>query len=314
MNLQFFRLHNSYEQEQAALAWNAACGENFSVSSRFLAYNTQPTTGCSQEGRWAVVNGSLAGFVLASAVIPDHSHQLGWLDAIAVLPAFQRRGVGSALLSWAISWLKEQGCTLCRLGGSLRPFAPGFPTELAGRSFFEKAGFQFNPKQPYEWDMARDLQDYPQAISPHSFLDAHPVQSSEIDALFEFSELEFPGRWDFEIREFLRDGGSSTDLIALWSSEGIIGFCSTTYEDSLRPIDRYFPIRLPRPWGQLGMIGIAQNSRGKGYGTFMIDAALKILQGNGVRGCIIDWTTKTGFYAKFGFTLYNQYISFFKSL
>ncbi len=110
----------------AAAIWNAACGPDLAISERALRYNTLPTTGALQEGRVALADGQPAGFVLASALPADPSTsapEAGWLDAIAVHPDQQRRGLGRELLAWAEGWLAVYGCTRTRLGGSLRPFA-----------------------------------------------------------------------------------------------------------------------------------------------------------------------------------------------
>jgi len=65
--------------------------------------------------------------------------------------------------------------------------------------------------------------------------------------------------------------------------------------------------RLPKPWGQLGPIGVSKDARGKGYGGALLDAGLRYLRDQGVRGCVIDWTDLVDFYGKFGFKPYREY-------
>jgi predicted N-acetyltransferase YhbS len=65
--------------------------------------------------------------------------------------------------------------------------------------------------------------------------------------------------------------------------------------------------RLPKPWGQLGPIGVSKDVRGKGYGGALLDAGLGYLRDQGVRGCVIDWTDLVDFYGKFGFKPYREY-------
>ena len=113
----------------AAMArlWEAACGPAFSVSEDFIAYNLQPTPGLAQEGRFAYREGAPMGFVVASALSdapPEIPARRGWIDAVAVAPTAQGRGIGSALLDWAEDWLREHGCRRVDLGGSFRPFFP----------------------------------------------------------------------------------------------------------------------------------------------------------------------------------------------
>ncbi len=73
----------------------------------------------------------------------------------------------------------------------------------------------------------------------------------------DFLRREFPGRWRFEFEAHLSEGGRISDFIALWTERGVDGCCLLTFEDSRRPLDRFFPHALPKPWGQLGSIGVS---------------------------------------------------------
>jgi predicted N-acetyltransferase YhbS len=94
----------------------------------------------------------------------------------------------------------------------------------------------------------------------------------------------------------------------------VAGFCQVVFEDSAQPLGRYYMQELPRPWGQLGPIGIGQERRGRGYGAALLDAGLRYLLERGVDGCVIDWTGLLDFYGKFGFQPYRQYAVLVKQL
>jgi len=296
--------------------WNVACGADLAITSRFVEYNTRPTAGAIQAGRVAMKDDQPVGFVLASALPASpgvSSPQVGWIDAMAVLPEFQHRGIGGDFLAWAEEWLNQQGCTRARLGGSLRPFTPGLPVELHTESFFDKRGYKGREWRSLEWDVARDLETY----TPQSYrVDAklQPAQPSDGDAMLTFLRREFPGRWRFEFEEFLRENGRISDYVLLWSERGVDGFARLTFEDSERPIERFYLHRYPHPWGQLGPIGVSADTRGKGYGGALLNAGLRYLQERGVRGCVIDWTGLVDFYGKFGFKPYRQYAMLIKQL
>jgi predicted N-acetyltransferase YhbS len=100
----------------------------------------------------------------------------------------------------------------------------------------------------------------------------------------------------------------------LWSERGVDGCCLLTFPDSVRPLERFYPYQLPKPWGQLGSIGISADRRGVGFGAALLDAGLRRLHNNGVNGCVIDWTTLTDFYGKFGFAPYRSYVMLGRSL
>jgi predicted N-acetyltransferase YhbS len=227
-------------------------------------------------------------------------------------------------LARAEAWLREGGCLQAHLGGGLRPFAPGLPVQLASRAFFQKRGYQPPAPESRVWDVARSLEGY---TSPGSewlkggkaggaAADIHPVQSGETARLEAFLAAEFPGRWHFEFQEHLRLGGRLSDILILLDpgTETVAGFCLISLEDSLRPIERFYPHGLPRPWGQLGPIGVGAAWRGQGLGAGLLDAGLRYLAGQGVAGCVIDWTDLPGFYQKFGFQLHREYLILTRSL
>jgi len=299
-------------QDDALAIWNAALPPEFPLTERFLAYNLNPCTGESLAGQLAIQNGEAVGFILASAT---ETSPLGWVSALAVQPSTQRQEIGSKLLQWAEGWLKEHGCQRVRIGGNLRPFLPGLPVaRQAYLPFFEKQGYRSPASQPYEYDLARSLTDYQPIYPPPAQAELLPLQPGQEPALLDFLAREYPGRWEFEAREFVKNGGRSSDFLLLWVQGQVEGFCRLTLQDSERPIERFYPQRLPQPWGQFGPLGLSKAARGQGLGGYLIDAAAVHLQSLGVAGCVIDWTTLVELYGKFGFSVYNQYQSLFKTL
>ncbi len=301
--------------------WNAACGADLAITSHFVVYNLQPMIGVVQAGQIAVRESRPVGFVLASALPGDRATsppEVGWIDAIAVLPNAQRQGIGGELLAWAENRLREQGCTAARLGGSLCPFVAGYPTELGNEDFFSRRGYEPRAGSEQVWDVARDPSDYGTTrrlpgvtIRPAGTGDENTLDEN---TLLEFFRREFPNRWRFEYEEFLRRGGRISDWIVLFSERGVDGFARLTLEDSIQPLERFYPQRLPRPWAQLGPIGVSAHLRGRGYGRALLDASLVHLRERGVRGCVIDWTDLIDFYARFGFKPYRKYAVLVKTV
>lgn len=288
--------------------WTAACGNTLAASRRLAAYNVQPLTGGVQSGRFAWQDDEPVGFVLCSTLPerPDVAEAgTGWINGLAVLPETQRTGIGSALVAWAEEWLRAQGCGRVWLGGNRRPFVPGVPTELGTGPFFAKHGYEMTRTV---WDVAANLSQYtPPASLREVEAAVRPAQPGDRDALLDFLQREFPGGWHFECQEFLRVGGRLSDYMLLWTERGVDGFCQLTFMDSVRPIERYYPYQLLRPWGQLGPVGVSADVRGQGLGLALIDGGLRRLHNNGVNGCVIDWTTFLELYGKFGFEPYREY-------
>jgi GNAT superfamily N-acetyltransferase len=303
------------DTDDAIRIWNAAFHRDYQIDERFFCYNLIPVSGEVIEGRVAVHNGEPVGFVLACAMIENMPSTLGWVSAIAIDPEAQQQGIGSELLTWAESWLNEKSCKRIRIGGNLRPFLPGLPYAMRDyAAFFERRGYQPPSRQPYEYDIARSLKEYQPIYSKPAHADLTPMQPGEEDLLLDFLHREYPGRWEFEAREFIKNGGRASDFLLLRLDDKVEGFCRLTLSDSERPIERFYPQRLPQPWGQFGPLGLSKAVRGQGVGGYMIDAAAVHMQSLGVDGCVIDWTSLVDLYGKFGFKIYNQYISLFKRI
>ncbi|MBW7884768.1 MAG: GNAT family N-acetyltransferase [Caldilineaceae bacterium] len=296
-------------RQAAVELWNEACGPALEISPHLVSYNMRPAPGAVIAGRLAEDAGQPVGFVLACALQGEpavNSAGDGWIDAIAVKPAMQQRGAGAQLMDWAEDWLAAQGCTRVRIGGGLRPFVPGVPVELGSAGFFRKRGYAGFRSV---WDMAANLATYNSPSWLHE-VDAavRPAQVGQEELLLGFLRREFPGRWRYEAEMLLADGGRISDYMLLWSERGVDGVCLVTFQDSLRPIERFYPYTLPKPWGQVGSIGISADRRGQGLGAALLDGALRRLHNNGVNGCIIDWTDLVAFYARFGFAQYREYV------
>jgi GNAT superfamily N-acetyltransferase len=98
---------------------------------------------CADDGMhvWmAEVDAAVAGFVAARL---DRDSRLGEIYMLAVDPAFQRRGVGSALTAFASTWLADQGMTVAMIDTGADPgHAPA-------RRVYEQAGYTALPGVKY---------------------------------------------------------------------------------------------------------------------------------------------------------------------
>ena len=227
-------------------------------------------------GHCVLLDGEIAGFVIASRLADQPAVALsttGWIDLLVVHPAIQRQGIGRDLLTWAEEWLVAQGCQMIWVGGSVRPFLPGVPVSLDTANFFRSHHYA-SPR--VVWDLSANLADYqpPETIRPIEGL-VRPAQPTDIGPLDTFLQREFPGRWHWGLRRALEiEESRLADYMVLWTERGVDGFCRLTFEDSHVPIERFYPYQLPRPWGQLGPIGVSADRRGQGLGAALLDCRL----------------------------------------
>ncbi len=316
-----FNVENADHLRWAMAVWNEAAGSSIPLTERLLTYGFTEDAGVVRAGRIALVQGRPAGIVLCSAhpgAPPAIRNEVaGWIEAIAVATVYQRQGIGRALLRWAEDWLASRELhsspTRVKVGGGLRHFVPGVQAGSSAEAFFLACGFDFE-EEPFTWDVARSLSDYIPPLLDDVPAAARPGQPGQEKDLLRFLATEFPGRWHWQAERFLEESGRISDFMLLWTEEGVQGSCRLTFEDSASPIDRYFPYELPRPWGQLGWIGVSAHMRGQGLGIYLLDAGLRRLHNSGVNGCVIDWTTLLDFYGKCGFRPYRKWAKLWRTL
>jgi predicted N-acetyltransferase YhbS len=291
-----------------AAVWNAATTTALAISPRTVLLNTRANEGIE---RAAFANADSAVLLSVardmSQLRPSNPQAQGWLELIAVHPAAQRRGIGSALMQTARDWFRERGCASVLLGMGLRPFVSGLPIELGTREFFERHGFVASDR--VVCDVGADLTAIPRPQREGQGVGqtARQATASDIPALREFFARAFIGRWQYEFEMHLADGGALSDYIIAQVGARVEAFCQITFEDSLRPIERFHPVPLPCPWGQMGPIGVSAETRGMGLARAVMLRGFDVLRARGVRGCIIDWTDLIEFYRKFGFEPHRQY-------
>lgn len=88
----------------------------------------------------AEVGAVVAGF---AAAVLHHDESIGEVHMIAVDPPFHRRGIATALLDVATTWIKEQGRAVALVGTG------GDPGHAPARRTYEQAGFTALPGVQY---------------------------------------------------------------------------------------------------------------------------------------------------------------------
>ncbi|MGG6267988.1 GNAT family N-acetyltransferase [Leptolyngbya sp. AN03gr2] len=90
---------------------------------------------------WIAIDAdSVVGFVAAKL---DAESSMGEIYMVAVDPEFQNQGIGSALIEFALSWMKEAGMSIAMVETG------GDSGHLPARHTYEKAGFGLLPIARY---------------------------------------------------------------------------------------------------------------------------------------------------------------------
>ncbi len=297
--------------------WNAALGEPFPLSPELFLQNGVRDPHVHPDACWLATvseRTDAVGFCLAKVVreplgangwFPER----GWVSLLAVHPAYQRRGIGSALLARAEQYLRAQRRTVIALGGDPNHFLPGVPVDGGALAFFRAAGYVFAADA---YDLRRALSGSAPTPGP-SLPIAHGVtiralRPADAPPLLRFLDEVFPGRWRYTVGRVLERGGSIGDVMGVVAGARVVGFAQLYHPHSrwIGPSVAWTWGR-DRPAGGIGPMGLAPSFRGRGLGLALLDQSVRHLAQLGVEEIIVDWTGLRDFYGRLGFSVWRHY-------
>ena len=296
--------------------WKETVGQQWPLdSSRFQKVLSAPGT------RHFVARGQgaeLIGF-LGTQQTRSWNTNTGHVLAVLVAPAYQRRGVGSALCEAAFQYMREAGVALVQLGGLSPRFWCGVPDNLRHTlDFFQKQGWS-NFDQAY--DLTQDLGQYTSPVALYQRMNEQQVAlaagtQADMAEVLAFEEREYPN-WLIHYRQNSRLGDYQDVFIARDKDGEIVGVLntSTVHSHPERP-DFAWPGLLGANAGTLGAVGVAASAQSRGIGLALCAKASEVLKERGVGTCIIDWVAEgtTHFYGKIGYVKWRSYHTSFRGL
>ena len=129
---------DSIQKVMNADVYQAFYPDNWRVSQQNAVENV-----CAAEDTsvWVAIDtGFTVGFV---AVKLDSESSMGEIYMVAVDPDFQGQGIGSALIEFALDWMKNAGMSIAMVDTG------GDPGHAAARRTYEKIGFELLPIARY---------------------------------------------------------------------------------------------------------------------------------------------------------------------
>ena len=129
---------DSIQNTMDAEVYRAFYPDNWRVSQQKAVENV-----CVAEDTnvWiAIDKGSIVGFI---AVKLHSEDSMGEIYMIAVEPNFQGHGIGTALVKFALNWIKDVGMSVAMVETG------GDPGHAPARHTYEKAGFRLFPVARY---------------------------------------------------------------------------------------------------------------------------------------------------------------------
>jgi len=233
------------------------------------------------------------------------------LGIVLVDPAYQRQGIGRALVDHVLAAARNAGAVQIQLGGLYPRIWPGVPDNLPGaRAFFEHCGWEFPP--PGHNDLVADIRGFTVADDlrermTRERITLEPANADDAPAIVKLQQENFAG-WADTYRHVLRIGDYEDVLVARDPDKGIIGsllMCSP-YSNPIRS-EMLWQVPLGADLGSMGEVGVMASERKRGVGLALVAYGADVLRRRGVANCIIGWTTLVDFYGKLGWHVWQQY-------
>jgi len=292
---------------QVAELWARALGDTYPVTERVLfprivARNTL----APGDGVAAFDGDRLVGFGLLEIDRSALQEPIGSsIQALLADPAYQRRGLGTAMLEGVEARLRQLGMTHAIVAGGAMRFWSGVPDNLpAMRAFVEQHGYTRND---VSIDMCGPLADDAMSDESRQKLADEGVEivccsHEDVGPAYDLLTREQPG-WRHSFLALVTAGNAANMLLVKHGAE-LIG-CIQTYP----PHSRFRGANLVwkcqyggEAMGGFGAVLIAKAWRGKGLGVAMIQAAAQYIKDAGAATCYIDWTSHAlaPFYGRVG--------------
>lgn len=230
--------------------------------------------------------GALRGFL--QAVARDwRGERRGWVRLMAVNPAWQAQGIGTALLAEAERRLAARGARRIGIFDALPNYlTPGVDHRCtAALCFFPARGYRHtHTNLNLMCDLTRDdFSDCDAAIVDllRRGFDVHRAEPDEREAVRAFVRREFPS-WEEEV-----EAAFANDPVSLWicvHGGEVVGF--SAYDTNNRNTGFYGPL------------GVGPAARGHGVGALVTRLCLRDLRRQGHRRAVIPWVGPVRFYQK----------------
>jgi GNAT superfamily N-acetyltransferase len=305
--------------DQVYRLWNDNFKDHYKATEKMIAQKIFNDSDIYNEGTFALMNGTeLVGFIVSKinrGPLPEYKN-CGWISSLVVDKKYENKGYGSELYAKAEEAFKKAGVKKIIIGGEMDNFFSGIPNPSdKTRGFFSKRGYTLNIDEHYDLmaDVsAIDFDSFNVHVNTDSSYETRVLSIEDIDRLKDFFAVTFPGRWEYEIFNYIQNGGDLKNILILCHDDKIKGFCKVFVSREKNDLDCHYGSL----WGALGPIGIDADLRGKekGFGNKILKDSLKYLKQIGAHNVLIDWTVLIKYYGQFGFEPWRTYQGAYKLL
>lgn len=280
--------------------WNAAWGDEFALSNRVFVWLASQTSAQDAVLILAHEAGVPIGFLLASY---SENTKSAYLDAVAIIPTAQNRAIELALLATAQSAFGLTDQISWTVGKGPLSLLPGVPEDTWLENSLTEQHFHFDKPQSRGWIEVAGYTP-PQTITEVAAA-VYPAKPTDQAEIINFLSNLQPDHLE-RLLHFVQAKRRLSDLMLLWTEQGLAGICWLGFEDSPYPIELSFPYRLPRAWAQVGQLLLAPHL-GDEYLAALLDASLRRLHNNGVNSAVITAQLPSTLWEQFQIQSYQTF-------
>lgn len=290
--------------------WNDEVGFVFPISDKVFLHHTTNSKFLAKNASFiAISDEKLIGVIIAKNYIGEEilAYQgRSFISLFYVSKCYRNQGIGSTLLNKCLSNLRYEKRSVCYIGQDIGNFFPGIPCDFDSltESFLSKRGFT---SFGYTHDLLlKDRSQIKEIKSNYSFRYLNSSDVSEKNELLRFMESNFPGRWSYELKEYLKYEIDFDNYYLAFDEKKIIGFVRVN--DSSNKNISYNITWSPRFNNLVGIgpLGIDKEYRKKNISKEMINSLLLTID----KKCdvLVDWTSLMTYYQQFGFEVWKSYL------
>ena len=290
--------------------WNEEVGFIFPITEKLFNHHVVNSLYLTPNASYvAYLDNKLVGVIITKTYSGDEIlayNDRVWISLFYVSKYFRKRGIGSLLLEKVVDEAKKMGKKMIQIGQDLGNFFPGIPCDFDNLTapFLEKRGFKM---LGYTHDLLLK-EPFNKEIIIKNDLDYRYATLSDKDELLKFMEKNFPGRWNFELKEYYENEIKFNNYFIARNEKKVVGFVRVNRKDNenisynINWYDRFDDLI------GIGPLGVDKDERGKGISKEMLSVLLKGFANQGKNEILIDWTGLLVYYQQFGFEVWKCYM------
>ena len=300
------------DYDKCRTLWNSEVGFMYPISVDLFNHHVTNSLYLYKNASFgAFLDNELVGFIIGKIfdndLIPAYKNR-GWISLFFVKRKARRSGIGTSLLEKSLDEFRKLNKEEVWIGQDIGNFFPGVPADFDNLTptFLTKRGFE-------ALGATHDLlmiKPFSTEVKNKTNYEYRYMKDSDIPSLREFMVKNFPGRWNFELEEYLEINKDLRCYFLALDNNKVIGFLKINtpskynYSYNITWKDRFDDLI------GIGPLGVDKEYRGEGISREIFNNAFYSLHKEGHDNLFIDWTGLMEYYQTFNYEVWKCYNKF----